>query len=262
MESLERKQDQTPFKDALIESDVSEFHIGTGKLMELEHDPSKVVRVETFQALQRRYGWPANMERKELVQEIAALVRKGSSLFSELTQKHGIPAPVRFVIGKDPQDRDVVYGVVEKIEGENLDKIEPTPALTEKVEALYEKIAGYYLDKLPKDEPFLGDVEIPEQYVYGHARGETDDNIYLVDTDLFIHDGKYALYNTMRGLVVNVIAVEQKFGKEFTEARRLIKKFITEPLPPQFPEEGKGRVKGIVQDIEQYLDTSQTFLLS
>lgn len=245
MESPERRKDQAPFKDELVESDVSEFHKGTGAFLETTSYPGKIVRVETFLKLAERYGGEVDPI------EAAAM---GQSLYRELDQEYGIPTPVDFLVGKDPQNREVVYSIVDKIEGLNLDQAESTQEIAEKVEELYGKIAQYYLDKLSKDEPYLVDIAASTQYVYGHTQTVEEDRIYLVDTDLFIKDGSYAMYDVVCWFLRHMIPVERKFDLSFTRARMLIRQFVDAPIPPSCPEEGRARVEKTKDEMRGYLD--------
>jgi hypothetical protein len=249
MESPERRQDHTPFKDTLIENTVSVYHVGKEKLYAFENDPSKVVRVETFQALQKRYGWPPNMERNELVREITTLVREGRGLFNELTQEYGIPAPVSFLIGKDPSGHDAVYAITEKIVGKNLDALEPTPALAARVEALYEKLAEYHADKWASGDPFLVDIDRIDQFVYGRSYDGTSDKepeqIYLVDTDLRLFQGA--------GFARQLTQVERRYKTQFPRARATIEALIEQSIPESFTEKGKRTIEERIAETRDIL---------
>ena len=51
----ENENTQVPFGDKLTVSKISEVHIGRDKLFEFEHNPDKIIRVESFSTLEKRY---------------------------------------------------------------------------------------------------------------------------------------------------------------------------------------------------------------
>lgn len=118
---------ETPFKEELVDSRISPTHAGSGKLFELGQNSDKVVRVESFDRLKQIYGDSSDPV------HITALVKK---LYSELENDFDIKVPVDFVVGVDPKGEKVIYGITDKIEGVDLDKIAVTAELAEKVEAL------------------------------------------------------------------------------------------------------------------------------
>ncbi len=245
MEKLSSDQNnETPFGDNLVESGISEVHKGRGKLFEFEHNLDKVVRVESFDALEKRY--------KGQVDPIT-VAGFGKKLYGELESDYGITAPVEFVVGKDVRGRNVVYGITDKIEGENLDKIKVTSEITEEVEKLYAKIAQYYLDKLSKDEMYLADINNASQYVFGKRKSDELAKIYLIDTDLYIRDGKVALYNIVLWLVRHMSSVERKYNKKFNQARNIIGQLLHEPVPQSVNEKGKIVAEEIITKALGYI---------
>ena len=178
----------------------------------------------------------------------------GQKLYSELKDRYGINAPVDFIIGKGDEDKDVIYAIVDKIDGTDLDKIEVTPELTEEVEKLYASIAQYYLDKLPEEGGlYLADINSASQYVYGKKKGDEVPHIYLVDTDFYIRDGKVALCNVVLWLYRHMVSVERKYGKEFTRAREIIQQILDTPLPQNITTEQKSAAEEIISKTKGYL---------
>jgi len=234
----------TPFKGHLKESSISPVHEGGGKLFELSENSDKIVRIESFDDIKNRHG-----ETPDPV-DVAAL---GSELYSELQNDYGINVPVNFVAGIGPKGDSVIYGITDKIQGKDLDKIEVSPELTEKVEDLYSKIASYYFGRLKSGKPYLADINNASQYVYGKREGELMDSIYLVDTDLYIRDGKVSFYNIILWLAIHMISVERKYGKKFVVARETLDRLLQEPISQDLSDKDLAIVKGIVVKARDYL---------
>jgi RNA-binding protein YhbY len=236
------------FSDHLIESTISPVHQGRGKLFEIKGNPDKIVRMESFKSLEHRYKGDVDP---------VVIAEEGQKLYAELEKKYGIAVPVEFLVGKDSKDNDVIYAIVDKIDGSDLDKIEVTPELTEKVEKLYEAIAQYYLDTVTKKERiYLADINNASQYVYGKKKGDEEPRIYLVDTDLYMRDGPVALRNVILWLYRHVCSVEKKYGKKFIRAREIIRQTIAQPLPETVTDEQKTVAKKIIEKTKGYMDGS------
>jgi hypothetical protein len=236
------------FSDHLIESEISPVHKGRGKLFEIKNNPDKIVRMESFEDLESRYNGQVDP---------VVVAELGQELYGELRDKYHINVPVEFVAGKDSENKDVIYAIVDKVDGKDLDKIEVTPELTEKVEKLYEKIAQYYLDKFPleqEDGLYLADINNASQYVYGKKKGDEVAHIYLVDTDLYLRDGKVTLRNIVLWLYRHVSGVERKYGKRFDHAREIIRQITNATLPKEITEEQRAAAKKILEKIKGYLD--------
>jgi len=245
---MENPEKEINFSDHLVESDISLIHKGGGKLFEIRDNPDKIVRMESFDDLEGRY--------KGQVDPIV-IGELGQKLYGELKDRYEIDAPVEFVAGKDSEDKDVIYGIVDRVIGTDLDKIEVTPELTEEVEKLYERIAQYYLDKFPQEEGlYLADINNASQYVYGKKKGDESPHIYLVDTDLYIRDGKVALCNVVLWLYRHMSSVEKKYGKKFTRAREIIEQILDTPLPKNITEEQRLAAEAIITKTKGYLDGS------
>ncbi len=241
----ENKPSGAPFAEDLVESDVSEMHIGTGKLKELEHNPRKVVRVETFSNIRERYNDKT---------EVMELVKVAKELYCELEEEYGIPAPVNFLIGQDEGGSKVVYSVVDKIEGKNLKESETTEELAGLTQNLYASVAKYFLYKFKEDEPYLWDINNPRQYVYGKKDGERGNKIYLVDTDIYIGRGRANMYPDIMWLAKRIVWAEKHFKTKFDEARKYIAEFLAQPLPQEISDSQK-------EAIENNIEVTQKFLL-
>ncbi len=248
MKDFESQPREISFSDHLVESNISSAHEGRDKLFEIRNNPDKIVRMESFKDLEKRY--------KGAIDPIA-VAELGQKLYAEFERDYGVVVPVEFVIGKHGRNKDVIYGITDKIEGADLNKIEPTPEITEQVEKLYAKIARYYLSKLSKkDEPYLADLNNTTQYVYGKRKGDEIPKIYLVDTDLYIRSEKFALYNVVVWLFRHMSSAEKKYGTEFTEARDVIQQILDAPLPDYISEKEESVIRGIIEKMRGYLEGS------
>lgn len=247
MEKLPLNQkDEVPFSDNLVESDISEVHKGRNKLFEFENNPDKIIRVESFDLLEKRYRGKIDP---------ITLVGLGRGLYEELERDYGFAVPVEYVVGKDSENRKVVYGITDKVEGENLDKSEVSLELTEAVEKLYTSISHYYLDKLhSRDTFYLADINNSNQYVYGKRKGDEKPKIYLVDTDLFMHNAKAALYNIVLWFIRHMGAVEERYQRRFIEARKIVEQILNEPLPSDIADEEKDAVVKTIAEAKDFLD--------
>ena len=241
------RDEEVSLTSHLVESEISPVHKGSGKLFEIKNNPDKIVRKESFDDLEKRY--------KGGVDPIT-VAELGQELYGELKDKYGIDAPVEFVADKDPEDEDVIYGIVDKIDGIDLDKIEVTKELTEKVEKLYENVARYYLNKLSEEGPYLADINNASQYVYGKKKGDESPNIYLVDTDLYIRDGRVAIRNVVLWLYRHMVSVEKKYGKRFIAAREIIKETLSVPLSQSMTKEQRLAAEKIIEKTRGYLEGS------
>ncbi len=232
--------------DHLIESQISPIHKGGGKLFEIKDNPDKVVRVESFADLEPRY--------KGRIDPVA-VAELGQVQYAELQTRYHIATPVEFLIGKGFDNEDVVYSIVDKVDGKDLDACEVTPELIEQVERLYENIAQYYLDKFSQENGFyLADINNATQYVYGKKKGDSESHIYLVDTDLYLRDGKVALCNVVLWLFRHMASIEGKYGKKLTHAREIIKDILATPLPNGLTEEQRATAEAIIAKTKGYMD--------
>jgi len=224
MERPRKSEAKTPFRSELLESTVSPRHAGREKLFELEDHPDKIIRVETFEKLRELYRGKADPR---------TIVAVGKVLFKELEHSLNVTIPVEFVVGnaekkKDGKEQEVVYEIVDKIQGENLVKVSPTPEIAAQVSALYARLAEYYLAKATREELYLVDLHRASQYVYGTRSDDARPQLYLVDTDLYMYSSKVPLYKQVFDLAVEIEGLEGKFGVTFVEARKVLKTFLDE----------------------------------
>lgn len=216
------KIEGAPFAEHLKTSNVFDEsgEVELLKLKELESLPHKIIRVETFDEINERYGG------EKSAMELVPLAKK---LYDELGEKYGINVSVDFIIGKNEEGEKVVYSIVDKIEGENLTQTEKSAEVAKQVASLYASLAKYHLDKFQTGESFLYDINGPQQYVYGKKFGDKEDNIHLVDTDIFVGDNKTTLLIQLRLLAIYINGNEKRFNTKFNKARELLRESIELP---------------------------------
>ena len=207
------------------------------KFFELKDEPNKVIRVESSGELNRKHKGKF---------ELAELVEIAKGLYKELQEKYGINVPADFFIGKDKKEKDVAYSVVDKIEGKHLGEVDKSEEISKKVEKLYTSVTKYFLDKSKEDGLYLWDICGPSQYVYGKKPGDREEEIYLVDTDIWLNNSKTGMYLVVYWLTRHMSGQENKIGIQFNEARNNIKQFIEQPLPKNISATDIKNIDGII----------------
>lgn len=215
----------------LVNSEVPGFHA-------YENDPSKVVRIQTFNQLKEIYGENTKPE---------AIVKLGQDLFTELNEKYNIPAPVKLDIVKNEKGENIVHIITDKIEGASLDKVEPTPEVIMSVEKLYTSIAKYYNHKLHTGGAHLADINAGTQYIYGKKKGDTAPKIYLVDTELFINKGDVGLLHNVKWLV-------RHMPFKIPEAVKYIEEILNAPLSESLSDEEKIKARKEIKEARAFLN--------
>lgn len=231
------EKSQIPFDvGSLIDSNISEKHKNFHKFFESKDSPDKIIRVESFDELKYKHK-----NRFELIE----LVEIAKQLFNELQEKYGINVPVEFFIGKNKEGREIVYSVVDKIEGKHLDEVENHKEASEKIKKLYTSIAKYFLDKSKEDGLYIWDICSQSQYVYGKKLDDTENNIYLIDTDIWLNNSKTEIYLVVYWLTRHMSVQEKEMNTKFDEARNYIKQFVEEILPKNISDNDIKNVDGI-----------------
>jgi hypothetical protein len=241
-------ENQIPFKGDLVDSDVSETHKGAGKLMELENNPNKIIRVISFESLEQKY------QGRYSPIKIASFGRK---LYKELESNYGISVPVEYVAGKDENGNKIIYGITDRITGKDLSKIEATAESAEQVEKLYISISEYYLDKsskLAQGEMYLSDINDASSYIYGTIANNEKPRIFFVDTDLYFRDDKISFYYVVAWLVRHMRSQENKFNKQFCTARANIEKILSSPLPDGLQDAEKKEINKAIAEAKNFLE--------
>ncbi|MFA5996882.1 MAG: hypothetical protein WC791_00125 [Candidatus Paceibacterota bacterium] len=239
------KKEGTPFLGILKESKVSGYSGEKGKLNKLAEAPGKIIRAEKFSELneiyQNRFG----------ILELAQIAKK---LYQELEESYGILVPADFIVGKNEEGEEIIYSVVDKIEGQNFFGVKNNQEIAEKVEAHYATLAKYLLDKSISGGFYLDDIYGPEQYVYGHTAEAQQNEIYLVDTDIFITDRKAFVYRDFSLLAKYIAGREKYFNSEFNDARRYIAEFASKPLMPGLTDGELQSVRWNLEEIKKFLN--------
>lgn len=243
-----RESNEVPFAGDLINSDISEAHKESDKLNEIENNPNKIIRTEMFDGLNERY-------RNKI--EIIELVQIAKKLYEELETKYDISVPVDFLIGKDKGGYEVVYSIVDRIEGENLDKVESSDEIVAQVQTLYASVARYFFNKSKEEGFYLADINNPSQYVYGRKQGEQVEKIYFVDTDIYIHNSKVGIYTVVEWLARHIVGTERHFRIKLEKAREYVEQFISQPLPENMKDSEKEEVDGNIIEIKKFLNESK-----
>lgn len=239
---------EIPFKDNIVRSNIAKNHCRKRNFFEFEHNSDQIIRTESFNDLKKRYGEEANP---------IITVELGNRLYKELEDVYGIIVPVKYVVSKDREGQEVVYGVTDKIEGESLDRVKITPELVKKMKELCEKIALYYLSKTSDGGRYLADIANASQYVYGTKRGNDGElDIYLIDTDLYMREGIVALYNIVLWFSRHMISMERRCRERFDGARSIIEKILNKPFPENLPQEKLSNISAIIRKIRGYLDNT------
>lgn len=239
MESTPKTQiNEAPFRN-LIDSDVSEM------FSEIENNPNKVIRAESFGELNERYDNKI---------EIIELTKIAKKLFNELEEKYGIFTPTDFLIGKNKEGDKVVYSIVEKIEGRNLEEAELSTEVITKSETLYASVAKYFFDKSHEGGLYLCDINNPSQFVYGRKHGEQEDKVYLIDTDIYISNNRAGIYLVVNWLTRHMSGVEKHFKTKFEKAREYISKFVEQSLPEEISSSEKDEANKNINEIKKFLN--------
>lgn len=152
--------EQEPFKDELVPSGLRGQNT---EIKQLKDSPEKLVRI--------------NPEQRRSIGEIVLRYSKGRELVYEL-RDYGIATPdFDIIIGRNGNEAKTAFVVVDKIEGTSLFE-----APRRELEKFFLSMIKYFKDKYEKREPFLWDLK-DEQFLYGRKKGDSQNHIYLVDTD-------------------------------------------------------------------------------
>ncbi len=239
------KSDLIPFA---IE-DLRESHISKtkrpGKLFEAASLPNKIIRSEGVDELSHKHG--DRIETSELVEDARRLYR-------ELQDEYTINAPVKFYTGNDIDNNQVVYSVVDKIEGKHFDKVQISDEFVSKAEGLYASVSRYFLDKQNDDGLHLWDICGQSQYVYGRRSGEQEDRIFLIDTDIWLSKSKAGLYLCVEWLTRHMTGVEGHLKVKFIEARDNIAQFVSLPLPENLSDFERENIGVNIDHINDFLN--------
>jgi len=238
------EQNNQPFYKRLVRSNIPEEYDEEKRFYELVDNPDKIVRTEELASLEESY---------EGVDPVR-LVEIGSELYEELERDYGILAPVEFIIGENENGERVVYSIVDRVYGDNLETTEPTEGAIEEMEMLYVSISKYYLSKSQKEENHLADLNNASQYMRGKIKGDEQPRIYLTDVDLYINSGLLALLHNIKWFLRHMSGIEKRAGKKFEEARKNVDTIIRDiSLPTDLTEEEEDNAKREIGEIKDML---------
>lgn len=214
------------------ESCISKNHIGSGKLLESDSFPGKIIRKEKVSTILLKHGG---------AEDPLPLVELASNLFFELENRYGISVPLENIwIDNDNQ---CVYSVVEIISKKEDD---PT-IIAKKAEILYSSISKYFLDKFIEGGPFLWDINSQSQYIYGTRLGEDEANYHLVDTDIWMNNDSEQIPFVVYWLTRHMSGLERSVGTIFESARSNIENLVSAALVRNSGLEGDEYIKSIKQ---------------
>lgn len=208
------------------------FRGGLGLEREVKPDKERIRRLETVPNKLVRIGKSPQEEKGLGLDFRYRNFLRARELFKELEEKYGIK-----VIKQDlVRGRNVVGGgkvmfqVVDKIEGENLEDIKRLPAETqEKIDDYLTKFIHYFYDKNQNRQPFLWDINIGN-VMYGRKRDSNERDLYLVDVDPYVSQrvdyyGVSKLCKRMFSIYQDLLVLESKQagkGPKYLNAKRAL----------------------------------------
>ncbi|MDP2668514.1 MAG: hypothetical protein Q8P07_01625 [bacterium] len=159
--------DETPFKEFLQDTRLSP------DILEIKSRPDKFIR-----------RWRVADENKEVLHSEIKSYRRGMKMFERLYEEYGINIPEQeLIIGKGSKNKTSIFTVIDRIEGESLDKIyDVSKEEQEKIENFYCGLAQFYIDIYQNGGDFWWDFG-NRQVVLGHKAGENENKVYIVDVE-------------------------------------------------------------------------------
>ncbi len=233
--SIESKNEM-PFRDPLVPAEFYGMAART-ELLTLEHNENFVIRQVTMSEMKDTED--IRLEPREL----AALYQK---LYSELSTKYGIDAPVKLIVGKNEVGQETLYSIANKIKGLDLSKrstdsgsedskIYSDINFQDKFEQLCVNWLEYFIAKYGSGEPYLADIAKARQYVYGEKLSNLDETskLYLVDADvypgsLYISDNKQRMFRALQMAASSLVVMEQRIGKKLIRAHGAFDQFFSQ----------------------------------
>ncbi len=147
------------------------FDVGNVKIWQLENDPSMLVR-------------ESKVGEGETLEALEASIHEGRGLFANMRDKYGIrTVSMNSRREKNKDGEDVIFTLVDKIEGDSLSKIESLPLqVKDELEAPYLSLGQHYYDAWKQGLRYWGDCR-SDQFVYGNKHGEENKHFWVVDVD-------------------------------------------------------------------------------
>lgn len=182
---------EAPFKEPLQDTRLSP------DILEIKSRPDKFIR-----------RWRVADENKEVLHSEIKSYRRGMKMFERLYEEYGINIPEQeLIIGKGSKNKTNIFTVIDRIEGESLDRIyDVSEEEQEKIENFYCGLAQFYIDIYQNGGDFWSDFG-NRQVVFGHKAGEIENKVYIVDVEPRYHSYKpdSGLFeNSLLGTILDV----------------------------------------------------------
>ena len=213
------KFNRTPFKESLKPTNYDSRMV---KIRELKSQKDILIREH-------------ELEEGEDLNELIKSHSEGKKLFEKMSSEYGIKmVSMNSIIGKNEEGKTAFFTIVDKIEGENLSKVENLPTKAEEeLNALYCSLGQHYYDAWKQKSKYWADGN-NSQFIYGHKYGEKDDHFFLVDIDArFFRQGENELFPIewlVRNICEGLVKAENKFQPKISlkEARDKLLGIISE----------------------------------
>ncbi len=212
---------ETPFKEDLIPTNMGGRKF---KFFEFKNNKDVVVRAIPLNKFSNIFGNKKNERDSFLL---------AKNMFDEVKNKYRIDIPAEYVLGKNDNGNNVVFALTDKIEGNSPRKIEVAEKnkkeLFSKFNQLFLSLVKYLRDKYLSEEKMMWDIAGEQQYVLGKKHNETEEKIYMIDTDLnYVENSGDFIYTSLRELTDFVSILEKKLSTKFPEVREQIKELSEE----------------------------------
>lgn len=238
-------EEKHPFRENLKPTIYNPYRI-----KELQNRPDKLVREWNVESIKE----------KEDVDLRIAEMKKDMKVFDTIHDNYGLDVvKTELVLGGD-RENPKMYMVVDKIYGENLQKIEKLPDDTAEVlDQLFASMIQYYFDIYKNGGDYWWDFGI-RQIVYGHKYGEDRDKFYIVDVEPRINNynehselENFMLFRRLQTVIADMsfLLRQNKFSMpaKFVKSRTLLKdvlKFIPKSEP------GYNEIRYAIKTFEQF----------
>lgn len=209
----------TPFKEKLEPTDYDSRMV---QIRELRSHANKLVRER-------------ELLEGEGVREVIKAHAEAKGLFEGLHREYGINVvSMDAVVGRNEEGKKAIFTIVDKIEGNNLSKIEQLPPSTkEDLDVLFSSLGQHYDDAWRQNGKYWADAN-NNQFVYGHKPGEKADHFFLVDVDARFfsqHENElFAIEWVIHNVCESIVNAEHKFQPpvRLEEARSKFLELISE----------------------------------
>jgi hypothetical protein len=92
---------------------------------------------------------------------------------------------------------------------------------------------------------YLWDICGGTQYIYGKKAGDTEEKIYLVDTDIWLNNSRKGMYLVVYWLTRHMSDAEEHSNTKFVDARSYIEQFVSQPFPDDMSKSDMKNIDGI-----------------